>query len=148
VLVAKVLPTGFIPTDDTGQIFAFTEAAQDVSFNEMVKHQQAAAAIVAKHPGVEAFMSAIGGGPTSSPSKQGRIFMRLNPREERAPAAQIVQELRQQLSVIPGLRVYPQMLPPIRLGGSLTKALYQFTLFGSDLNELYAAAQKMETRMR
>jgi multidrug efflux pump subunit AcrB len=143
-----VLPTGFIPTDDTGQIFAFTEGAQDVSFAEMMAHQQAAAAIVAKNPAVEAFMSAIGGGPTSSTSNQGRIFMRLKPRDQRPHAAIVVQQLRQQLAVIPGLKVYPQMLPPIRLGGALTKALYQFTLFGSDLRELYATAQSMEAKMR
>ncbi|MBI2517537.1 MAG: efflux RND transporter permease subunit [Opitutae bacterium] len=148
VLVARVLPTGFIPTDDNGQIFTFTEAAQDVSFAEMVRHQQAAAAIVAKNPHVSSFMSAIGGGPNSSNSNQGRIFMRLKPRDQRPPAAVIVQQLRKDLAGIPGLRVFPQLLPPIRLGGSFTKALYQFTLFGSDLNELYAAAQKMEAKMR
>jgi len=147
VVVAMRLPQGFIPTDDTGQIFAFTEAAQDVSFAEMRRHQLAAAAIVAKNPYVEAFMSAIGGG-SSSTSNQGRMFMRLKPRSERPPADVIVQQLRKELSVIPGLKVYPQLLPPIRLGGSLTKALYQFTLFGSDLNELYAAAQKMEAKLR
>jgi HAE1 family hydrophobic/amphiphilic exporter-1 len=148
VLVARVLPTGFIPTDDTGQIFAFTEAAQDVSFAELVRHQQAAAAIVAKNPYVDTFMSAIGGGPTGSTGNQGRIFMLLKPRNQRPHAAVIVQQLRQELSVIPGLRVFPQLLPPIRLGGTLTKALYQFTLFGSDLTELYGAAQKMEGKMR
>jgi HAE1 family hydrophobic/amphiphilic exporter-1 len=148
VVVARVLPTGFIPTDDTGQIFAFTEAAQDVSFAEMVKHQQAAAAIVAKNPYVTMFMSAIGGGPSATNSNQGRIFIILKPRNQRPHAAVIAQQLRQQLSVVPGLRVFPQLLPPIRLGGSLTKALYQFTLFGSDLNELYDAARKMETKLR
>ncbi|HVS51794.1 MAG TPA: efflux RND transporter permease subunit [Opitutaceae bacterium] len=148
VVVARRLPMGFIPTDDTGQIFAFTEGAQDVSFGEMVQHQQAAAAIVAKKPYVEAFMSALGGGQTASTSNQGRLFMRLKPRRERPPADQIVQELRRDLSVIPGLKVYPQLLPPIRLGGSLTKALYQFTLFGTDLKELYVAAQNMEAKMR
>jgi HAE1 family hydrophobic/amphiphilic exporter-1 len=148
VVVARRLPTGFIPTEDTRQIFVFTEGAQDVSFSEMVKHQEAAAAIVAKHPAVEAFMSALGGGPTVSTINQGRMFMRLKPRNERAPAVDIVQDLRRQLSVIPGLRAYPQILPPIRIGGSLTKALYQFTLFGTDLPELYAAAQNMETKMR
>jgi HAE1 family hydrophobic/amphiphilic exporter-1 len=148
VFVARSLPTGFIPTDDTGQIFAFTEAAQDVSFTEMVRHQQAAAAIVAQDPAVEAFMSAIGGGPTSSTGNLGRIFMRLKPRDQRPPAAVMVQNLRKKLSVIPGLKVFPQQLPPIRLGGSLTKALYQFTLFGTDLKELYAAAQAMEAKMR
>ena len=148
VLVGRALPTGFIPTDDTRQIFVFTEGAQDVSFGEMVKHQQAAAAIVAQNPSVEAFMSALGGGPTVSTINQGRLFMRLKPRDERPPAADIVQDLRKKLSVIPGLRAYPQILPPIRIGGSLTKALYQFTLFGTDLNDLYAASQKMEGKMR
>ncbi len=148
VFVARALPTGFIPTDDTGQIFAFTEAAQDVSFAEMMAHQQAAAAIVAKNPYVEAFMSAIGASKSSATGNQGRIIMRLKPRNQRPPASQIVQDLRKQLAVVPGIKVYPQLLPPIRIGGSLTKAQYQFTLFGSDLKELYAASATMETKMR
>jgi HAE1 family hydrophobic/amphiphilic exporter-1 len=148
VVVAMRLPQGFIPTDDTGQIFAFTEAAQDVSFNEMMRHQIVAAEIIAKNPAVDSFMSAIGAGGSSSTSNQGRIFMRLKPRNERASAMQVVQQLRKELSVVPGLKAYPQLLPPIRIGGSLTKAQYQFTLFGSDLKELYAAAQKMESKLR
>jgi hydrophobic/amphiphilic exporter-1 (mainly G- bacteria), HAE1 family len=148
VVVGRVLPTGFIPTDDTRQLFVFTEGAQDVSFSEMVKHQEAAAAIVAAHPAVEAFMSALGGGPTVSTINQGRIFMRLKARNERPSAQEVAQDLRKKLAVIPGLRAYPQVLPPIRIGGSLTKAQYQFTLFGTDLNELYASAQSMETKMR
>jgi HAE1 family hydrophobic/amphiphilic exporter-1 len=148
VVVGSRLPTGFIPTDDTGQIFAFTEAAQDVSFAEMMRHQQAAAAIVAKNPNVEAFMSAIGASNSSPTINQGRIIMRLKPRDQRPSADVIVQNLRKELAVIPGIKVYPQQLPPIRLGGSLTKALYQFTMFGTDLNELYAVSRKMETRIR
>ncbi len=148
VVVGRALPTGFLPADDTRQLFVFTEGAQDVSFSEMVKHQRAAAAILAAHPSVEAFMSALGGGPTVSTINQGRMFMRLKPRDERPPAAEIVQDLRKKLAVIPGLRCYPQILPPIRIGGSLTRALYQFTLFGTDLQGLYGAAQTMEAKMR
>jgi HAE1 family hydrophobic/amphiphilic exporter-1 len=149
VIVGRALPTGFIPTDDTGQIFAPTEAAQDVSFAEMVRHQQAASAILARHPAIESFMSSIGaGGSLTATSNQGRFFMKLTPRNTRPHANDVVQDLRRQLAAIPGFRVYPQVLPPIRLGGTLTRALYQFTLFGSDLKELYAAAQAMETRMR
>ena len=148
VVVGRQLPTGFIPTDDTRQLFIFTEGAQDISFAEMVKHQEAASAIVAEHPAVEAFMSALGGGSTVSTMNQGRIFMRLKPRDQRPSAQELVQDFRKKLAVIPGLRAYPQVLPPIRIGGSLTKALYQFTLFGTDLNELYASAQNVETKMR
>ena len=149
VVVGRRLPTGFIPSEDTRQIFVFTEGAQDVSFAEMVKHQQAAAAIVAQHPSVEAFMSALGGSSSMvTTMNQGRMFLRLKPSDQRPPAAEIVQDLRRRLAVIPGLRAYPQILPPIRIGGSFTKSPYQFTLFGTDLTSLYPAAQNLETKLR
>ena len=149
VLVARQLPTGFIPTDDTGQMYIATEGAQDVSFREMVKHQQAVAKVVSEHPAIEAFMSSIGaGGMSSSTGNQGRMFIRLKPRDQRPPAAEVVQDMRQRLAGIPGIKTYPQILPPLRIGGSLTKAQYQFTLFGTDLKELYVAAQTMEAKMR
>ena len=149
VLVARQLPTGFIPTDDTGQMYIATEGAQDVSFAEMVNHQQAVAKVVAAHPAVEAFMTSIGGSTMSAgTANQGRMFIRLTPRDQRPAAAEVVQDMRQRLAVIPGIKTYPQILPPLRIGGSLTKAQYQFTLFGTDLKELYAAAQNMEVKMR
>ena len=148
VVVGRVLPLGFLPTDDNGRIYIATEGAQDVSFTEMSQHQQEAAAIVARHPAVAAFTSSIGGSTFTTLSNQGRLFVRLKPRKDRATAWVVVQELRGQLSGIPGMRVYPQVLPPLRLGGNLTKALYQFTLFGTDSKELYGAAQLMEAKMR
>jgi len=149
VALVWVLPKGFIPTDDTGIVMAFTEGAQDISFEEMVRHQQAAAAIVAQQPYVNAFMSAIGGGGSSSGQlNQGRIFMTLKPRGERPSIDKIMTDLRQKLGAIPGLRAYPQVPPAIRIGGQLTKALYQLTLTGSDLTELYAAGNKLEQRFR
>ncbi|MDB6126441.1 MAG: acriflavine resistance protein, partial [Verrucomicrobia bacterium] len=147
--LVKVLPQGFIPTDDTGIVLVFTEGAQDISFEEMMRHQQAAAAIVAQQPYVDAFMSAMGGGGSSNYTpNQGRIFMRLKPREDRPKIDFIMNDLRKKLSVIPGLRAFPQVPPAIRIGGQLTKALYQFTLTGSDLAELYTVSDKMEKRFR
>jgi hydrophobe/amphiphile efflux-1 (HAE1) family protein len=145
----KVLPQGFVPTEDTGNVIVFTEAAQDVSFQEMVRHQQAAAAIVGNHPAVEAYMSAIGSsGAVTATSNNGRIVLRLKPRQERVSDKVVVAQLRQQLSVIPGMKAYPQIPPSIRVGGQLTKALYQVSLVGSDLPELYQAAQSMEAKFR
>ena len=147
--LVKALPQGFIPTDDTGIVLVFTEAAQDISFEEMVRHQKAAAAIVAEQPYVDAFMSAMGGGGSiSSTPNQGRIFMRLRPRRERPSIDVIMTDLRQKLSVVPGLRAYPQVPPAIRIGGQLTKALYQFTLTGSNLRELYAMSEVLEKKFR
>jgi len=144
-----ILPKGFIPTDDTGIVLVFTEAAQDISFEEMSRHQQAAAAIVAQQPYVKAFMSAMGSsGAVNSTANQGRIFMTLKPRGERPSIDRIMADLRQKLSAVPGLKAYPQVPPAIRIGGQLTKALYQLTLTGSDLPELYAASAKLEGKFR
>jgi HAE1 family hydrophobic/amphiphilic exporter-1 len=76
------------------------------------------------------------------------MIVRLKPRDQRPPAPVVVQQLRRELSVIPGLQVYPQQPPTIRVGGQVTKALYQFSLFGSDLTELYRVAGEVEAKFR
>ena len=143
------MPMGFLPTEDTGQIFAFTEAAQGISFDDMMAHQQRLAAIVAKDPNVEAFMSAIGASGSSVANNSGRIFMRLKPRNERELSAdEIIQELRPKLAQVPGINMFMQNLPAIRIGGTLTKSPYQFTMQGPDLQELYRYAAEFEERLR
>lgn len=146
-LLFWTLPKGFIPTDDTGQIRAPTEASQDISFDEMIRHQETAAAIVARNPNVSAFMSSVASGGSSAVNS-GSLFMRLKDRGHRKPAGAVVSELRRDLAAVPGMRVYPQLPPPIRIGGLQSRALYQFTLFSSDLKALYAASADMETRIR
>ena len=71
-------PKGFIPSEDRDQISVRTEAAQDISFDGMVAHQQALADIVQSDPNVDRFMSAIGGW---DPLNNGRMFLVLKPRE-------------------------------------------------------------------
>ncbi len=133
-----VVPKGFFPDEDTGQIFAITEASQDVSFEAMRDHQQAAAAIVAADPNVEGFMSSIGAGGSSASLNPGRLFMRLKPASDRTlNANEIIQELRPKFAQIPGMSVYMQNPPLIRVGGMLTKALYQYSLQDTDTKELF-----------
>ncbi len=134
----KVIPKGFFPDEDTGQIFAITEAAQDISFDAMKAHQQAAAKIVGADPNVAGFGSFIGAGGSSSTMNQGRMFMRLKDRSERKLSAnEIIQELRQKLLQLPGINVFMQNPPLIRIGGNLTKALYQYSLQDTDTKELF-----------
>ncbi len=143
------VPKGFLPSDDTGQVFAPTEAAQGISFESMVQHQKAVAAIVAEDPAVDGFMSSCGNrGNDTRGGNTGTIFMRLKPRSERPPVEEVIQRLRPKLAQVPGIRVYPQVLPPIRLGGNLTRAQYQFTLQASDTKDLYSAAPALEEKLR
>lgn len=142
-----VIPKGLFPTTDTGQIFGFTEAAQGISFDSMVDHQKAVMRTIQKNPSVEQFFSTAGSrGATGSNS--GIVFLRLKPRKERESASQIIEQLRPQLSEVTGMRVYLQVPPPIRIGGQLTKSLYQFTLQSPDFNELYRYAPILEQKIR
>lgn len=144
-----VMPKGFLPTEDTGQIFAFTEAQQGISFEDMKKHQLEMAAIIAQDPNIEAFMSSIGAGGPNAAANTGRIFMRLKPRSERKLGAdEIIQQLRKKTAGVVGMRIFMQNLPPIRLGGQLTKSQYQYTLQSPDTDELYKASPVLESKLR
>ncbi|OUL27791.1 acriflavine resistance protein B [Nostoc sp. RF31YmG] len=144
-----VVPKGFIPNDDTGQLSVSTEAAQDISFAEMVKHQQVVANIVRRNPNVEAINSSVGAGGANATSNSGRIFVKLKPHSQRHKNADAVaDELRPKLTGIPGIRAFVQNPPSIRLGGQQTKALYQFGLSSPNLQELYQYAPALETKMR
>ena len=142
------IPKGFLPDEDTGQIFAFTEAAQDISFDAMKANQLRAASIVQKNPYVDNFMSAIGASGISVSPNTGRMFIRLKPRSERPSAGEIIQELRRKFGGLSDIKVYPQILPTIRIGGQVTKALYQYTLQDSDLKQLYRFAPMVLDKMR
>jgi HAE1 family hydrophobic/amphiphilic exporter-1 len=144
-----IIPKGFLPTEDTAQIFGFTEAAQDISFDAMMQHQRQVAAIIQNDPNVTGLMSSIGGGGAAAPGNSGRVFMHLKPRKERALSAdEIIQELRPKLARVPGMSVYLQVPPTIRIGGNLTKSLYQYTLSGTDFKELQHWAPLIEAKLR
>lgn len=143
------IPMGFLPSEDTGQVFAFTEAAQGISFEEMKNKQQQLAAIVARDPNVGAFMSSVGSGGASGSSNAGRMNIRLKPRSERKLTAdEIIQELRPKVSTVPGIKMFMQNLPAIRIGGQLTKSQYQYTLQSPDTRNLYAYASELEKKMK
>ncbi len=148
VVLFIVIPKGFFPDEDTGQIFCITEGAQDISFDAMKAHQQQAAKIVAANTNVAAFMSAIGLGGSTVSGNNGRIFMRLKDRSERTQnVTEIIQDLRKQFAQIPGFSVYPQNPPLIRVGGALTKALYQFSLQDTDTQKLLKFAPILRAKI-
>ena len=140
-------PKGFLPSDDVGQIFVITEAAQDISFEAMSNLQQQVAAIIRRNPHVEGVMSFAGAGGPSASLNSGRLFVTLKPRAGRPSADKIVQELRPAVMRVPGIKAYVQNIPAIRIG-LLTKSAYQYTLQDSDTDELYHWAPRVEARLR
>ncbi len=143
------MPTGLFPADDVGAIRGSTEGAQGVSFEEMKRNQAKLVEIVLKDPDVEAFMSSVGASGSRVGSNSGFLFIKLKPRSERkATADQIIQRLRPQLSGVPGIRIFLQNPPPIRLESTSSKAQYQFVLQSPDSAELYATATDFEAKLR
>ena len=152
------IPKGFLPSEDAGQVFIFTEAAQGISFQEMAAHQMAVDKVVADTGYAATRMSRVGAGGPNASANSGRIFIRMAPRKlvwdgwlpryNRPSADEIIQELRPKLARIPGINVFMQNLPPINIGGQLTKSQYQYTLQSPDTKELYQYAPKFEAELR
>jgi HAE1 family hydrophobic/amphiphilic exporter-1 len=149
VVLFMVIPKGFVPSQDTGQIFGQVEAIEGISFEAMAEHQRAVAEVLKADPNVEQFMSSAGGRGGFGASNTGFFFARLVPRSERQLSAdEVVTELRPKLAQVPGVRVYIQTPPAIQVGGRRTKSQYQVTLTGPDTGELYQAAPLLEAAMR
>ena len=138
-----IVPKGFFPIEDTGFISAQTEAAQDISFEAMVKKQQQVVELIKTDPAVENCFSSIGGG--RSPLNSGRISFGLKPRNQRPSALVVVQRLRKTLANIEGIKVYMQPVQNLTIGTRSTKGLYQYTLQSPNLQELQTWADRMNT---
>jgi len=141
-----VIPKGFMPGEDSGQIVGMTEAAQGTSFDAMMGLHNRLTSIIEADPNVQSYMSSIGVG-NGSPNialNQGRILIVLKPRSERALTVdQVIAELSPKLASVPGINIFLQNPPTIVIGGQVTKSLYQFTLSSPNRDDLYRSAQAL-----
>jgi hydrophobe/amphiphile efflux-1 (HAE1) family protein len=130
-----VIPKGFFPQQDTGIISATSEAAQDASFQSMVRNQSAIAEIVQRDPDIESFT--MYAGQAGTPQNNGRVIINLRPKPGRqASADEIINRLRPQLATLEGVSVFMQSVQDINVGGRNAKTQYQYTLQDANLEEL------------
>lgn len=142
-----VIPKGFLPNEDTGQIRITTEAEQGIPFAIMTERQQLLAKIVAADPAVESYMSVVGAGGPNGSANAGRFILRLRPRDERGNIDGIVKRLRTSLGKVPGIKSIVSVPPPVRIGGRSSKGQYQYTLQSQDTDELNRYALLLEERL-
>jgi HAE1 family hydrophobic/amphiphilic exporter-1 len=141
-------PKGFLPSEDSGQLFCFVEGPQDVSFDAMAELQGRVAEIIRRDPNVEAAMSFVGATGFSPSLNRGRITITLKPFKQRKPADQVVRELRPKLAGVLGAKVFLQNVPAIRIGGQLTQSPYQYVVRSTNIDELYQWAPAIEQKLR
>jgi len=145
-LLFVVVPKGFIPEQDTDQIAVTTEAAQGTSFDKLVEYQGRVANIIRNNPNVDALVSTIGGSAanTLGGPNLGQIVVHLKPRADRKDLANdVIDTLRPELAGVTGMRVFLQNPPTIRIGGQVSKSLYQFSMQSPDREALYDASRNM-----
>jgi hydrophobe/amphiphile efflux-1 (HAE1) family protein len=139
-----IMPKGFMPTVDQGFAFGGDEAAQDTSFDEMVRLQKQIDSVVSKNPWVQAFGSGTGG---FTDQNQGFIFMQFKEDPHRPKANVIIGQLEQQFMQIPGVMVFLQVPPLISLGQSEGRSQYSVALQDADTNQLFQWAPKLEAKL-
>jgi HAE1 family hydrophobic/amphiphilic exporter-1 len=142
-----LIPKGFFPQQDNGLITATSEAAQDISFVDMKRHQEELGKIVMDDPAVATVAMNIGG--SGRAGNNGSLFITLKPRNERdASAQQIISRLRPKLEKVEGARLFMQAAQDVRLGGRPTRTQFEFTLQDANLDELNEWAPKILAKMQ
>jgi HAE1 family hydrophobic/amphiphilic exporter-1 len=142
-----LVPKGFIPEQDTDQIAVTTEAAQGTSYDKLVEYQDKVATIIRQNPNVEGLVSTIGGSAaaTLGGPNLGQIVVHLKPRGDRKElASEIIAKLRPEIAKVVGMDVYMQNPPTVRIGGQVSKSLYQFSMQSPNREELYAASRDLK----
>ena len=139
-----LVPKGFFPEEDTGFIRGSTEAAQDTSYAAMLEKQKRVAEIIQKDPAVRNVLYRVGGGNSYN---TGNVFIALQPKSQRAPIREVMQRLKKAAGQVEGLSLFVQPVQNFQIGGIQSKNLYQYTLSGSNLDELYDWSEKLEAEL-
>ncbi|NIX76554.1 multidrug efflux RND transporter permease subunit [Microvirga terricola] len=144
-----VIPKGFFPQQDTGFVQGTSEAAQDISFEDMKKRQLKLGEIVAQDPAVDTFAMAVGSGPNASTLNNGRFYINLKPRSERdVSATEFIARLRPKLEKVEGIRLFLQASQDINIGARQARTQFQYTLQNADLDQLNQWAPKVLDKLK
>jgi len=143
-----VVPKGLFPLEDTGFLTVATEAAEDISFTAMVEKQSRIDAIIRASPHVLNYNNEVGQVGARMGVNGGAFYVQLKPRSERPSVTQVIQELRRQVSAVPGINVFFQPVQNLNIGVRSNRSAYQYTLASTNLDELYRFAPLIEAQMR
>jgi multidrug efflux pump subunit AcrB len=131
-----IIPKGFLPEQDSGFIFGYAQAREDISFAAMAKKEQELSRLIVQDPAVHTvvgFVGATGGNPSES---SARMFIQLKPFGQRPSIQAVMQQLRPKVAQVIGVKYYMQAGQDVTIGARLEKAQYQYTLTDTNSDEL------------
>ncbi len=142
VALFMLLPKGFFPNEDIGQAIITVEAVEDISFPAITELLQRTGDVIRANPAVDTLLI------FASDSNSGRMFMSLKPRGERPNIDKVIEQLRREVRVIPGVTVFMNPIQNLRLGGRISKSRYQYILRSVRAEDLRVSADGLMSRMR
>ncbi len=146
-----VIPKGFFPQQDTGQVQGGIRGDASSSFQFMKRKLQEVARIVQQDPAVATVTGSVGAGGfgPGSGGPSANLTIALKPLAERRISADlIIARLRPKLARVQGVSTFLQAVQDIGGGGRSANAQYQYTLLGDDLTELRSWSQKLRTALQ
>jgi multidrug efflux pump len=148
-----VIPKGFFPQQDTGQLQGGIRGDASSSFQLMKRKLQEVAAIIQSDPAVATVTGSVGGGgfgPNGGGGASANVTIALKPLGVRGVSAdKIIARLRPKLARVQGVRAFLQAVQDIGGGGGRSSnSQYQYTLLGDDLTELRTWSQKLRTALQ
>ena len=146
-----IIPKGFFPPQDNGIVLGITEAAQDISFKDMMNVQQQLADVIAKDPDTAAYVSSMGGGFAGADQQPGAAVHRPEAHWTSALAAHCRTTSTGCGPRSPrckGGKLFLQPIPDVRVGARLAKTEFQYTLQDANLDELYQWAPKIMDKLQ
>jgi multidrug efflux pump len=144
-----VMPKGFLPQQDTGLITAVAEAGPEVSFVEMQRLVGIATEAIKHDPDVTGAVAVIGVSPINPTPNAGHLAITLKDRDQRqALAGEVVERLKRLVAPIPGMVVYFQPVQDIQTSTRASRAQYQYTLSGTDAQEVSDWSGRLVQRLR
>jgi multidrug efflux pump len=144
-----IIPKGFLPLQDTGLIYAVMGGGEDVSFLEMQRLRAAIEAAIRRDPDVTGVISVVGITPLNATPNAARLAITLRPRDDRvATVAAIIDRLKQEVAAVPGTVLYFQPVQDIQISTRSSRAQYQYTLTGTNADEVNDWAQRLADRLK
>jgi multidrug efflux pump len=148
-----LIPKGFFPNTDIGQLQGTIQADQSVSFQAMRGRVQQYMQIVMDDPAVESTQAYLGGSQGTSGGanavNSSKIYASLKPISERdATADEIIARLRAKSARVPGATLLLQATQDLRIGGRGASAQYQYSLQSDSVKDLNDWAPKVFAKLR
>jgi len=149
IVLYILIPKGFFPTQDTGEIQGISQAPATISFAAMAQKQQQLATVILKDPAVESLSSFIGADGTNTTLNSGRFSINLKPIDERKlSASDVIRRLQTSLKSVDGIVLFMEPVQNITVDDRVSRTQYQYTLEDPDSNELNLWTGKLVDKMK